>query len=171
MNLLEVIQSRRSVRMFERRPLEPGKLQTVIEALRLAPSAGNLQAYCVHAVRDDARKRALAAAALGQEFLATASVVLVFCAIPARSAKYGRRGAELYCLQDAAVAAAYAQLAATDLGLGSCWVGAFDEDSVRRALDLPAGERPVTLLPLGYPAEKPAPTSRRALRDLVEGVD
>jgi len=167
MNVLEAIQTRRSIRTFQQRAVEPGKLRTVLEALRQAPSAGNLQAYQVHVIRDEAGKRALAAAALGQEFMASAPVVLVFAAVPARSAKYGRRGAELYCLQDATIAASYAQLAALELGLATCWIGAFDEATVARALNLPLGERPVTILPLGYGAEDPGPKARRDLEDLV----
>ena len=169
MNLFDAIQTRRSIRAYQQRALEPGKLQTVLEAIRQAPSAGNLQAYQVHVIRDEAKKRALAGAALGQEFLASAPAVLVFCAVPARSAKYGRRGAELYCVQDATVAVAYAQLAATALGLATCWVGAFEEGAVCRALNLPAGERPLAILPIGYGAENPSPTSRRALGEWVTG--
>jgi nitroreductase len=171
MNVLEAIQTRRSIRAFQQRAIEPGKLRTVLEAVRQAPSAGNLQAFHVHVVRDEANKRALAAAALGQEFLASAPVVLVFAAQPSRSAKYGRRGAELYCIQDATIAVTYAQLAAAELGLATCWIGAFDEAVVARGLRLPATERPVTILPLGYAAESPNPKSRRALEDLVTGLD
>jgi len=171
MNVLEAIQTRRSIRAFQQRPLEPGKLRTVLEALHRAPSAGNLQAYQVHVVRDEAGKRALAAAALGQEFLAMAPVVLVFAAVPARSAKYGLRGAELYCLQDATIAVAYAQLAATELGLATCWIGAFDEAAVGRAIDLPAGERPVAILPLGYGAENPGEKPRRPIEAIVSDQD
>lgn len=170
MDLSEAIRTRRSVRAFEKRAVEPEALNTVLEALRQAPSAGNLQAYQVRIIREESLKRALATAALGQSFVASAPVVLVFGAVAARVAKYGHRGAELYCLQDATVAVAYAQLAATALGLATCWVGAFDEAAVVRALSLPDGERPVVLLPLGYPAERPAPTPRRSLQDLVLGL-
>lgn len=169
MNVFEAIQSRRSVRAYEQRAIERGKLRTVLETACQAPSAGNLQAYQVHVVRNEDEKRALAAAALGQEFLVSAPVVLVFCAAPTRSAKYGERGADLYCIQDATVAVAYAQLAATALGLATCWVGAFDEGAVRRALSLAAGERPVILLPLGYAAESPHPRPRRDLEECVTG--
>jgi nitroreductase len=70
-------------------------------------------------------------------------------------------------VQDATVAAAYAQLAATALGLATCWVGAFDEEAVARAAELPASQRPVAILSLGYAAEDPPPTPRRPLTDLV----
>jgi len=167
MNIWEVIEARRSVRAYQSRAIEPDKLEAVLRAANLAPSAGNLQAYEIHLIQDARTRQALAAAALGQSFLARAPVVLIFCAHAARSARYGRRGAELYCLQDATVAAAYAQLAATALGLATCWVGAFDDEAVVRAAELPAGQRPVAILPLGYAAEDPPPTPRRPLSELV----
>jgi nitroreductase len=167
MTLWEAIRARRSVRAYQDRDIEPKKLEAVLEAANLAPSAGNLQAYEIHLIRDAKTKRALAAASLDQQFVAQAPVVLIFCAHPSRSAKYGARGAQLYSVQDATIAAAYAQLAATAEGLATCWVGAFDDEAVIRAAQLPAGQRPVAILPLGYPAEQPAPTPRRALADLV----
>lgn len=167
MTLWQAIQARRSVRAYQDRDIEPEKLEAVLRAANQAPSAGNLQAYEIHLIRDLPTKRALAAAALDQRFVAQAPVVLIFCAHPARSAKYGARGAQLYSVQDATVAAAYAQLAATAQGLATCWVGAFDDEGVIRAARLPAGQRPVAMLPLGYPAEDPAPTPRRPLEQLV----
>ena len=116
---------------------------------------------------------ALARACGDQPYVAQAPIVCVFCADPARSAvSQGARGASLYCIQDATIACAYAQLAATALGLGSVWVGSiFEPESIRDTLGLRAEERPVALLPLGYPAETPRPTSRRLLRDLVRVID
>lgn len=167
MTLWEVHEARRSIRAYQDRPVEPEKLEAVLRAANRAPSAGNLQAYEIHVFADRPRQQALAVAALDQAFLAQAPVVLLFTAQAARAARYGRRGAELYCVQDATLAAAYAQLAATALGLATCWVGAFDEAAVRRVADLPAGERPLVLLPVGYAAENPPPTPRRELTDLV----
>ena len=113
-----------------------------------------------HVVRPAIRSR------LGAE--PSAPVVLAFCAHPRRSAaKYGRRGEELYCVQDATIACAYAQLAATALGLGSVWVGAFDTDAVAQAIGARRDWRPVALLPIGYPAESPEATPRRSLNELV----
>ena len=171
MQVFEAIRNRRSVRAYQSEPVNPELVQTVLEAASQAPSAGNLQAYRVYVVRTESLKRDLATAALEQEFLANAPVALVFCAVAARSAKYGRRGAELYCVQDATIAAAYAQLAATGLGLATCWVGAFDEAALVRLLNLPGGQRPVAILPLGWPAEQPSPPSRRPLDELVKNLD
>ena len=92
---------------------------------------------------------------------------MVFCANPARSAaKYRERGTRLYAIQDATIACAFAMLAATALGLGTVWVGAFDDVAVQKVL----GTRdllPVAILPIGYAAEEPEPTPRRSLSDLV----
>jgi len=168
MELLEIAQRRHSIRAFADRPLEDDKLQRILEIVSVAPSAGNLQAYEIYVVTDRRRKKALAKASLGQEFVAAAPVVLAFCARPERSAgRYGERGRRLYSLQDATIACTYAMLAVTDLGLAAVWVGAFGDDAVSRAIGLPADVLPVSLLPIGYAAEEPAATSRRSLDDLV----
>ena len=168
MELMEIVERRRSIRAFADRPLEEEKLQRILEIVSLAPSAGNLQAHEIYVVTDRDQKRALAKASLGQEFVAAAPIVLVFCARPERSAgRYGERGRRLYSLQDATIACAYAMLAVTDLGLGTVWVGAFGDTAVSRAIGLPAEVQPVALLPIGYSAEQPAVTSRRPLGDLV----
>ncbi len=164
-DLFATVEARHSVRAFEPREVEPARLEQILMAANRAPSAGNLQAYEIVVVRAPERRRALARAAHGQTFVADAPVVLVFCADPERSAeRYGRRGAELFAVQDATIAPAYAQLAAAALGLGSTWVGAFDEAAAARVV---GGLRPVCLLPLGHPAERPEPSSRRGLGDLV----
>ncbi|MBI4327101.1 MAG: nitroreductase family protein [Chloroflexi bacterium] len=168
MDLFETIQARQSVRAYQTAAIEPAKLKAILAAANQAPSAGNLQAYRIHVVRDKKTKRALAKAALDQAFVAQAPVVLVFCADPARSAvRYGARGEGLYCVQDATIAAAYAQLAATALGLATCWVGAFDEEPVACALHLLPGQRPIAISPLGYPAETPPRAPRRSLAEVV----
>ncbi|MBN2491649.1 MAG: nitroreductase family protein [Planctomycetes bacterium] len=168
MDFRELIQARRSVRAFEDRPVEETKLEAVLEAARAAPSAGNLQGYEIRIVRDPATRQNLARAAFGQDFVGAAPVVLVFFQHPARSAqKYGERGRTLYSLQDATIACAYAQLAAVEAGLATCWVGAYDDSRVSAAMHAPADLRPVAILPVGYAAEQPAPTPRRGLGDLA----
>ena len=135
----------------------------------MAPSAGNLQAYRVHIFRNQEKRDALAKAAFDQKYVSEAPVCLVFCADPSRSApKYGERGSELYSVQDATIAGTYAMLAAVDLGLATVWVGAFDEEQVKEVV----GEnslRPVAMFALGYPAEEPEVTSRRAIEDIFRG--
>lgn len=168
MELMEIVERRRSIRAFADHPLEEEKLQRILEIVSLAPSAGNLQAHEIYVVTDGRQKQALAKASLGQDFVAAAQAVLVFCARPERSAgRYGERGRRLYSLQDATIACTYAMLAVTDLGLATVWVGAFGDSAVSRAIGLPAEVQPVALLPIGYAAEEPAATSRRSLSDLV----
>ena len=140
-----------------------------MDAANMAPSAGNLQAFQVHVVRAEANRRALAEAAHGQEFLAQAPVCLVFSADPARSAtRYGTRGSELYSLQDATIAGTFAMLAAVDMGLATVWVGDFDEEKVRRVIGSKT-LRPVAVFSVGYPAEEPAPSPRRAIEEIFHG--
>lgn len=113
-------------------------------------------------------KAALAKAALNQDFIADAPVVPTFLADQRRSeGKYGVRGAALFCVQNATIAAAYAQLAATAQGLGACWVGAFDESRVAKTIGVPAHLRPIALMPIGYPDEAPARSTRRPLSELM----
>jgi nitroreductase len=168
MDLFEAINTRQSIRAYQNREVEADKLEALLTAVNHAPSAGNLQSYQIYLVRDAGLKRALAKAALAQQFLAQAPLVLVFCADQVRaSARYRDRGEHLYSVQDATVAVAYAQLAATALGLATCWVGAFDETQVVKIMELPRGERPVAMLPVGYAAETPPRTPRRNLKEIV----
>jgi len=166
-DLFEVIKRRRSIRAFAPEAVEAETVARVLAAANAAPSAGNLQGYEIFRVTREKERAALARAALDQFFIAQAPVVLVFCANQTRSAaKYRERGARLYAIQDATIACAFAMLAATALGLGTVWVGAFDDAAVQRVLgcrDL----LPVAILPIGYPAEEPEATPRRSLADLV----
>ncbi len=171
MEFLEVIKARHSIRVYTGRSIEPEKLQAILEAASLAPSAGNLQAYEIYTVTSRTCLSELAHAALDQEFIAQAPLALVFCAHPARSAKeYADRGRSLYSVQDATIACAYAQLAATVLGLASVWVGAFDESQARKAIGAGFELLPVAVLPIGYAGERPTATLRRPTQDLVHYV-
>jgi nitroreductase len=167
----QTVQSRHSIRAFTSRPVGQDHLRAILDAANRAPSAGNLQAYEIYLVTSRARREDLARAALDQEFVAQAPVALVFCAHPARSTrKYGERGRWLYSIQDATIACAYAQLAATALGLATVWVGAFDEKAVREAIGADRGLLPVAILPVGYAGEEPEITARRPLESLVHYV-
>src|SRR5664280_2304217 len=138
LDFFEVVDHRYSVRSFRNTPVEDATLQVILEAVNNAPSAGNLQAFEVVVIRDPNRKRQMVKASLDQSFISQAPLALVFLANPDRNrAKYGSRGAELYSVQDTTIACTYAQLAATASGLGTCWVGAFDEDKVRQIVGAP----------------------------------
>lgn len=167
MELQRLIKERRSIRAYQKREIEEEKLKQILEAARSAPSAGNLQAYKICVVKEKQAREKIAEAA-NQEFLATAPVILVFLQDSNQSSqKYSRRGESLYSIQDATIACAYAQLSAADLGLGAVWVGAFDEEEVAKIIGLPSNLRPIAILPIGYPAEKPFVTNRRPLSELV----
>ncbi len=163
----EAVKARRSVRAFKTRKIEPEIMTRLLKPVQSAPTAGNLQAYQVYLVETPEVIRALAKAAHNQTCVLSAPAVLVFCTDANRSTTYGKRGKTLYCLQDATIAATIAHLAAVASGLGSVMVGAFEETGVARAIDAPAAQAPILMLPLGYPDETPAPTSRRLLDDLV----
>lgn len=171
MDFFEVVQKRHSMRAFTAVPIEPEKLQQILETANRAPSAGNLQGYEIYVVQDGEKKAALAQAALEQEFIAEAPVVLVFCTNAARSAqKYGRRGKTLYTIQDTTIACTFAMLAVTAVNLSSVWVGAFHTEAVQEIIGAPSGIVPVAILPIGYAAESPRLTARRALADIVHTI-
>lgn len=127
-----------------------------------------MQAYEIVIVKNKEQKEKLAEAAFGQDFIAQAPLNLVYLANPKKSAmRYGSRGINLYCIQDATIAVSYAQLAATALGLASCWVGAFDDEEVKKVVNA-TDLIPVAIVPIGYPVEEPYTTPRRKLEDLVK---
>ena len=172
MDFFDVIKTRQSIRAYQDKPIEPEKLQQILDTINHAPSAGNLQGYEVYLVANRDVIQALARSTNGQDFITQASLVLVFCAHPARSAqRYRERGTTLYCVQDATIACAYAQLAVTALGLASVWVGAFNEEAVRAAIGVGHDLRPVAFVPIGYAAEAPEHRSRRALMELVHRLE
>jgi nitroreductase len=172
MDWFELLRSRHSVRVFGQTPVDREKLQRILEACNQAPSAGNLQAFQVYVTEVLSVRQSLARAAWGQDFIASAPLVLVFCSDPDRSAtRYRDRGRTLYAVQDATIACTYAMLAASALGLASVWVGAFDDRAVKRIIQAPGGQIPVSILPVGYAAEHPAATPRRPLEELVHRIE
>lgn len=172
-DFFQTVRHRHSVRRYQAdMPVEPAKLHAILETAIAAPSAGDLQAYRIVTVTSDALRTQLVQAAGDQNFIAEAPVCLVFCADRSRSeVKFGTRGHDLYAVQDATIAAAYAQLAVVAAGMGSTWVGNFDADAVRRILTLDAGLEPIALLCIGYPAELPEPTPRRHIDEVVDRRD
>ena len=168
MDVFEAITSRRSIRTFEKKAVSDEQVGMLIDAARHAPSAGNIQPWEFVIVRDQQTKKQLSSAALNQAVIEDAPVVIVVCADEARSGQgYGSRGANLYCIQDTAAAAQNMLLAACAMGLGTCWVGAFREEMVRRSLNTPTDVRPVAMIPVGYPAENPALRKRRTSDQIV----
>ena len=171
MDFYSVLKARHSVRAFEDKEVSESQIDKIVGSLMLAPSAGNLQAYKVYYTRNPAIKKELAVACMGQEYVEQASVVFVFCADKQQGAsKYGERGYEFYSIQDATIAATYAQLSAAAEGLGAVWIGAFDPLEVSRLVNAESHVVPVAVLPVGYPAEEPKMRERRAVTDIAKEV-
>jgi nitroreductase len=158
------------VRSYKDKEVEDEKLQKILEAGNAAPSAGDLQAYEIVVIRNREQKKALSKAARDQDFIAEAPVVLVVVANQKRSAqRYGKRGAELYAVQDATIAASYMQLAAAALGLSTCWVGAYSDAAVAKVVgaNMAEGLIPEAILTIGYTDMSPRATPRRKLSEIV----
>lgn len=168
MDIFEAIAGRRSIRKFKKTPLEDELIKKIVEAGIWAPSAGDLQSWEVVIVRDPDTKEKIAAAAYMRSFIAEAPVIMISCINMHKSgAIYGKRGIELYCIEDAACATENMLLTIHALGLGACWVGSFDEDAVTDILEIPDGLRPVAVIPIGYPDEKPYPPPRRDVEEFI----
>ncbi len=171
MDIMKAVKERRSIRDFQKKPIPDDLAKKLMEALIWAPSAGNLQSRKFYFVLNDSVKRMLARAALNQNFIAEAPLVIVGCADRRISSKYGDRGVDLYMIQDVAVSIMGMMLVAHENGLGSTWVGAFHEKDVAKILQLPAHLRPVAIVPVGYPSKIPSPPPRVSLREAVEVIE
>jgi len=167
MAILDVIMNRRSVRDFIDKEIPGDAIDALIDALRWAPSAGNLQSRKFYFIFNPDVRKELAKAALNQSFIAKAPLTVVACLDKSISKRYGDRGVNLYAIEDVAASVMSMMLAAHELGLGSVWVGAFDEFAVFDILDLPHNLRPIALIPVGYPAKIPRPTPRVSREEAV----
>lgn len=166
--VFQIILERRSCRHYIDTEIPASHIDDFIEALRWAPSAGNRQPWHFYLIKNSQLKRGLVKAAYGQDFIAQAPVVFIVCALPGTSAtRYGKRGRDLYVYQDTAAAVQNLLLTATSYGYGSCWVGAFNENEVGRALNLPEHHRPVAIVPIGKAAEHPQPPLRLNLNEVL----
>lgn len=171
-DVIECILERRCVSKFKKDSIPQATVGRLVDAARWAPSAGNLQAWKIYVVYNEEKKKELAAAAYGQEFLADAPVALVVCSYPeASAARYRERGRNLYAIQDTAAMVQNILLAATGYGLSTCWVGAFDEVLAAEALALPQGCRPMAIIPIGYTDDEPSPPARKSAEDIVEIIE
>jgi len=167
MEFIEVIKGRRSIRKFKDQPVEKELIGQLLDAAQMAPSAGNLQARDFIVILDKTTKQKLAKAAMGQSFIEQAPVAIVVIANIERSSRIYRSRGELYAIQDASAGIENMLLAAHSLGLGTCWVGAFDEEKVTELLGIPNKTKPVAVIPLGYPDEKPSAPPRMVPERLV----
>ena len=154
MDVFECAMTRRSIRKYKSIPIEWDKIGKILEAAHNTPTAGNLQNFRFIIVTSEATRKQLAEACLQQNWMETAPVHIVVCAEPDKSRQfYGLRGERLYSLQNCAASVQTMLLVANSEGLGSCWVGAFEEEMVKRAVKLPESARPQAIVTLGYPDE------------------
>ena len=165
MDVYEAIASRKSIRAFQEKDVPEEMISRLLEAARLAPSASNRQEWRFIVVRDPATRKKLSVAARGQKFVGEAPLILVCCA--------ETDGHVMACGQtcypiDVAIAIDHITLCATADGLGTCWIGAFDESKAKKVLEIPEQIRVVGLLPVGYP-EDPSrlEKSRLPFKDIV----
>ncbi len=168
MDIFQVFRDRRSIRRYKDTPVEPEKIIQVLDAARLAPSWKNLQCWRFLVINEQAHREALLKAFPednpGFQAIATAPVVIVVCADPSQS---GLENGIEYYVADTAIAFQHLCLAAHALGLGSCWMGWFDETAVKAALAIPDKFRVVGVTPLGYPDQEPKARPRKALTDMT----
>ena len=162
MELIDVIRSRRSIRKYKSDPVPDADIEYVLEAARLAPSWANSQCWKFIVVKDEGVKQELAKA--GNSWIAHAPIIIAACADPS---KPGTKDDQPYYLVDIGIAMEHLILAAADRGLGTCWIGWFDEEQAKKALGVPEDIRLVATTPLGYPDESPKPKGRKALKDIV----
>lgn len=164
MDVLRAIFTRRSVRDYIEAPVEWDKVGYVLEAGRAAPSSGNLQNWKFIVCSGAEQRKALAEASLNQKWMEKAPIHIVVCSEPKRvEIFYGLRGERLYSVQNCAAAIENMLLAAHSLGLGSCWVGAFDEEMVKRVCSIPDYARPQAIITIGYSSGNEKDPGRTAL--------
>lgn len=166
MDIYEAIKSRRSVRSYKTDPVSEDKLVKILDAARLAPSGKNGQPWRFLVVRDQALRKELIPACRKQAFIADAPIVIVACA--KESECYQNHGGYMKSFSvDIGIAFDHLMLTAAAEGLGTCWIGAFEEEKVKQVLNIPADLRVVALTPLGFPAEQPVARSRKNMSDIV----
>lgn len=172
MDVYKAIHNRTSVRRYTGEDVSPPIVEKLLKAACQAPTAGNLQPWRFWVVRNREVKDGLVHAANDQWFVAEAPVVIVVGTdLNIYARRYGKRGTDLYAIQDTAAAIENLLLAVQAEGLGACWVGAFNEEATRRSLGIPLHIRPVAIVPIGHPARLRPKPSRLDVLQLTEFVD
>lgn len=168
-DIFHIMDKRRSTRKFIDKPIESTKIDEIFSAADTAPTAGNFQGFEIFHVKDPKKKEQLIEACNNQTFV-NAPLVLVFCKNPSRvKFNFPEYILKKFAIQDATLAAGYAQLAAQALGLSSIWVGMFDEQKVMNVINTDL--TPSSVLCIGYPQKQKYPKLRRRLKDLVHIVE
>ena len=164
MEFFDLIQQRYSVRRYQARPVEDEKLQQVLEAARMAPTAANRQPFRLLVVKTEGRQSELSRI-YGREWFTQAPLVICACALPSEG--WTRGDGKNFSEVDTTIAMDHLILAAAALGLGTCWIAAFDPVSAKEIFNLPEDVEPLALTPLGYPADEPNSKLRKDLSDIV----
>ncbi len=168
MEVFDAIMSRRSIRKYKDKQVPWDNIVTIMQAGKYAPSAGNLQNWKFIVVKSDAKRKAIAKACMHQEWVETAPVHIVVVAEPEKAERYyGTRGARLYTIQGCAAAIENMLLTAHSLGLGTCWVGAFNEDEIWRILNLPEEKTVQAVITIGYADEAPEPPPKYRIEHMM----
>jgi nitroreductase len=167
MDIFDCIRTRRSIRSYSTKPVEFDKILAICEAGHNAPSAGNLQNWRFIILTDRQTIASLPQHCLNQEFVAAPVVIVIASQNEDLEKHYGIRGSRLYAIQNCSAAIQNMLLAAHALGLGACWVGAFDEEKIGEICKIPSQARPQAILTLGYPQEDPPTKILRKLDDVV----
>ena len=165
MQFSELVKKRYSVRSYKHEPVPDDKLQQVLEAARLAPTAANRQPFQLIIIHTAGREEELSRI-YDRPWFVQAPVVICACGIPAQG--WVRRDGKSYLDVDIAIVIDHLTLAAADLGLGTCWIGALNPDAAREVLGLPDNVEPITFTPLGYPDDQPREKKRKPLYELVQ---
>lgn len=166
MNIYQLIEERHSIRHYTNQEVEDDKLNRILEAGRLAPSGKNAQAWKFIVTEKEENKEALVKACKGQKFIAEADKIITV--VVDETEVYQKHGTYMTSFpMDGAIALQHMMLAATEEGLGTCWIGAFKEAEVKEVLDIPDPYRVVGLTPLGYPAKDGRDRGRKSLDEVV----
>lgn len=164
MDVFETISKRRSIRKYKDTSVEEDKLHKILEAARIAPSAANRQEWKFLVIKNNETRQKLVNAANGQKFVGEAPVTIVACST--ESERVMPCGQPAYSV-DLSIAVSFMILEATELGLGTCWLGAFKEDEVKKILDIPEEIRVPAMFTLGYADERPVPRPRKDLNQVI----
>lgn len=171
MDVFEAIHRRRSIRRFQDRPLSPEVINQLADALLWAPSAGNLQSRKFYFVTNPEARALLSKAAWDQKYITQAQLLVIGCTDDEIQWKYGDRGKDLFSVCDVANSIQGMMLLATELGLGTVWVGAFEDDKVRDILQIPVNLKPIAIIPVGYPNENPDAPPRVSQAQAIQRIE
>ncbi len=164
MHFFELIKTRQSVRSYKPDDISDTELQQVLEAARLAPTASNRQPFKLIVIHSSGREVELRRI-YNRDWFVQAPLVICICGIPNQA--WVRKDGKNYCEVDVAIAMDHLVLAASELGLGTCWIADFDPTATREVLGVPDDVVPMVVTPIGYPNDQPRQKKRKDLNALV----